>query len=226
MSHYPTLVLFTGLAADERLLDPQRELPCTVITHPWLEPEENETLPHYARRVAESREWPAGCVLGGVSFGGMLAAEMSLLLRPRGVVLIASCLSSKAVPALYRFVNTLCRVVPDPALRMGTIVSRPVVNFFRSIGEKDSDVMMDMMKTTPVPRLRRTTDMVLGWEGLAELPCPRVWIHGENDLVIPLKKLSPHKPEVVVPGAGHLVNWTHRKETNEAILRFLEGVRA
>ena len=225
MGSEPTLILFTGLAADERLLEPQRALPFPVITPGWIEPEENESLPAYAERVARGIAWPQRFVVGGVSFGGMLAAELSLRLRPDGVVLMASCLSASAVPTLYRFVNALCKAVPDPAIRFGSVVSRPVINFFRSIGEEDGQIMMDMMQRTPITRLRRTADMVMNWKGVATLPCPRLWIHGERDLIIPLKRLAPHKPDVVVPTAGHLVNWTHRDETNAAIARLVSSLQ-
>jgi pimeloyl-ACP methyl ester carboxylesterase len=219
----PTLVLFTGLAADERLLEPQRSLPYELVVPPWIEPREGESLPQFARRMAESVRWPQRFVVGGVSFGGMIAAEIASDLKPNGVLLIASCLSSRSIPSMYRFINALCKAVPDPALRFGATFSRPFLNIFRSLSDDDQRVMADMLHKTPLPRLRRLAQMVLTWEGTAELPCPRMWIHGEGDLVIPLRKV---RPDVVIPAAGHLVNWTHREEVNAIIRRFVESLTA
>lgn len=224
MASNVSLVLFPGLAADERLLEPQRALPYEIIAPPWIEPQDDDTLPAYARRVAESNSWPERFIVGGVSFGGMLAAELALVRRPAGVILLGSCLNPEAVPTLYRFVHTMSKLIPDAAVRLGASVSRPFVNFFRDIGPEDERVMTDMTHETPIPRLRRCAAMVVNWKGVRELPCPRLWIHGENDLVIPLKKLAPDVPELVIPGAGHLVNWTHRDQTNAAIRRFVESL--
>ena len=42
-----------------------------------------------------------------------------------------------------------------------------------------------------------------------------------DDPVIPARKVEP---DVVIPGAGHLVNWTHAERVNEEIARFVESV--
>jgi hypothetical protein len=39
--------------------------------------------------------------------------------------------------------------------------------------------------------------------------------------VIPLRKVAP---DAVVPGAGHLVNWTHAPQVNPLIRRFVDGL--
>ena len=87
------LILLPGLGADHRLLEPQRRAFPQLIVPPWIPPRKNESLPDYAARMAEtvtpSRDVPL--VLGGVSFGGMLAYEMARHLKPDAVVLIASC---------------------------------------------------------------------------------------------------------------------------------------
>ena len=87
------LILLPGLGADHRLLEPQRAAFPQLVVPPWIPPRKRESLPQYAARMAEtvtpSRDVPL--ILGGVSFGGMLAYEMARYLKPDAVVLIASC---------------------------------------------------------------------------------------------------------------------------------------
>ena len=87
------LVLLPGLGADYRLLDGQREAFPQLVVPPWIPPRQNESLPDYAGRMAGTVASLPGVplVLGGVSFGGMLAYEMARHLKPDAVVLIASC---------------------------------------------------------------------------------------------------------------------------------------
>ena len=51
--------------------------------------------------------------------------------------------------------------------------------------------MADMLRKTSVTAIRRWADMINDWTGPGEFACPRHWIHGEDDLVIPLQHL-PH----------------------------------
>src|SRR6185503_21033432 len=83
------LVLLPGLGADAALFEPQRAAFPGLEVPPWLDPHPGETLPAFAARMAD-RVGPTGpLVLGGVSFGGMVALEMARLVQPRAVVLVA-----------------------------------------------------------------------------------------------------------------------------------------
>ena len=73
----PTLILFPGMGADQRLFQPQRALPYPLITPRWIELEAGEGLPDYARRMASRIDKPERFILGGVSLGGMVAAELA-----------------------------------------------------------------------------------------------------------------------------------------------------
>lgn len=221
MSKDRTLVLFTGLAADSRLFDPQRSLPCDLITPEWIEPEEGERLPAFARRVADRIHWPDRFIVGGTSFGGMLAAEMLPIVKPDAAVLIATTLSSRAIPSMLRFARVVAKAIPDKAIRAAGGYSRQFLNIFRDFSDEEHQVFSDMLARTPIARLRRATSMVFHWNGVPAPTCPYVWIHGGKDLVIPVKKVEPTH---VIPGAGHMVNWTHAGEVNGIIRDFVDGL--
>jgi pimeloyl-ACP methyl ester carboxylesterase len=216
-----TLVLFTGTASDSRLLDRHRSLPYRLITPEWVDPYDGESLADYARRMAAGVDWPPRCVLGGVSFGGMVAAELAPVIRPDGLVLVASTLSPRDIPSILRFGAMLGKALPDGTVRAAGGYSRPFLNIFQDFSEEEHAMFADMLARTSVTRFRRTIRMILRWPGVNGSPCPRLWVHGARDLVIPVRKVNP---DVVIPDAGHLINWTHAEQVNQHIRRFVDAL--
>jgi pimeloyl-ACP methyl ester carboxylesterase len=207
------------MGADQRLLEPQRALPFPLIIPRWIEPEPGESLPDYARRMASPIDWPDRLVIGGVSFGGMVAAEIATQLRPAGLVLIATCLSARSIPTAYWFANALSNAIPTPLMGAAAQLPERFLDLFGGFDAPERRLIADMLADVSVRSLRRMADMVRQWRGVPVPTCPRLWIHGADDPVIPAKKV---KPDVVIPAAGHLVNWTHAEEVNEQITRFVE----
>ncbi len=236
MADLATLVLFPGMAADSRLFAPQRALPFPVVAIDWPSPQAGEALPAYARRVAGGIDWPTRFVIGGVSFGGMVAAELAAaaesdppaIPRPLGLVLIASALTGRAVPGAYRFVNALTRAVPDQLISFSAGFSRQFLNVFGHLGSDDRELMADMLRQTSVTDIRCWADMIMHWDGPAPSGCPRLWIHGEQDLVIPLAQVrrAGFEPDVIVPGGGHLLSYTDPASVNAPIEAFVRRVSA
>ncbi len=71
------LILLPGLAASREVFEPQRKRFPSLIVPEWPKPDRGETLSQYAERFAASLVPEGPCVLGGLSFGGMLAQEMA-----------------------------------------------------------------------------------------------------------------------------------------------------
>src|SRR5947209_5866260 len=91
-----SLVLFSGLAADRRLLRPQlRALPAEVPA--WLDPIQNEPVVDYARRMAVAVRSRPPLVLAGVSFGAMIALEAARVMPASAVVMISGGRSGHVV---------------------------------------------------------------------------------------------------------------------------------
>lgn len=86
------ILLLPGLGADTRMFDPLRAEGLRIQSPPWIDPLPREPLAEYAERFAAAMP-EAAPVIGGASFGGMLALEMAQRLRPRTVILLGSCAS-------------------------------------------------------------------------------------------------------------------------------------
>lgn len=80
-----------GMAASstifERIKLPEEAFEMHMLE--WFLPEKNETLQHYARRMANEVKHEEA-VLIGVSFGGILVQEMKQFLKPKKVIIISS----------------------------------------------------------------------------------------------------------------------------------------
>lgn len=63
----------------------------------WVIPEKEETLSHYAKRMAAMVTQP-NAVLAGVSFGGVVVQEMSLFLKLRKLIIISSVKTKHELP--------------------------------------------------------------------------------------------------------------------------------
>jgi pimeloyl-ACP methyl ester carboxylesterase len=59
---------------------------------------------------------------------------------------------------------------------------------------------------------------IMTWEFEGALPCPVHQIHGDEDAITPVYRVTP---EVVVHGGGHMVNLTHPGEVNAFIAQRL-----
>ncbi|MHC4177317.1 MAG: alpha/beta fold hydrolase, partial [Planctomycetota bacterium] len=109
------LILLPGLGADQRQFEPQRSAFSDVLVPPWIVPKREEKLPDYAARLSETIVPTRPMVLGGSSFGGMVAWEMARYLEPDAVVLIGSCRSPKA---LHPVARGLRPILPLTAVQM------------------------------------------------------------------------------------------------------------
>ena len=174
------LILLPGLGADHRLLEPQRAAFPQLVVPPWIPPRKRESLPQYAARMAEtvtpSRDAPL--ILGGVSFGGMLAYEMARHLKPDAVVLIASCRTRKSLRPIYAPGRWLLPLVPVQAWGVAKLLSGPVlrVKHRRSVAKRE--LLIAMFKDADSRFMHWILQAILRWqptplEGSPRLPHPR-----------------------------------------------------
>lgn len=211
-------ILLPGMGADERLFRPQKAHGFVFEVPRMPVPEPGDDMHTYARRVLDLIELDGPCVIGGVSFGGMLAYEMATICRPRAVLLIASCRQPEAIPRYYWLAEKVSRVLPDVLIRRRCVASSRIMARLESLTHDHYRLIRDMSVDVPVPFLRRVGRMILKWRAPFELPCPSFHIHGAADRIIPLRRVEP---DSVVADGGHLINLTHAEAVNAFIEQHL-----
>ena len=109
----PTIYLISGLGADARVFG-ELDLPGYEWKHlDWIEPVPGESLASYAYRLSGPIR-DLNPVIIGVSFGGMVAAEMAVQRNWSRVLLIATVRCRSELPRYYRLAGfiRLHRLLP------------------------------------------------------------------------------------------------------------------
>lgn len=214
------LVLVPGLGADARLFDMQREAFPDLFVPPWIEPKPREPLPDYAARMAGAlAEVGRPRVLGGASFGGMLALEMARILRPRALALIGSAYSGREVARWLRLVERVGHPLPTPVIDAARTLTPLVAPIVSSASRINLALFLDMLRNTPTPFLRWAGGAIRRWRFEGSLPCPVHRLHGSADFII---RPPPSDGVRWIEGGGHVLSMSHPEETNEFLRGALE----
>lgn len=206
--------LIPGLGADGRVFQRlQPLLQGETCLLPWLTPEPRETLPHYAARMAAAIPAEAQGLLVGVSFGGVVALEISRLRPQLRTVLISSIPDASCLPPLLRLVRAsgLYRLFPPQWLKLFPragqwyfgVRNGPEYRLFRQI-------LQDM---EPV-YTRWAVASLLHWDSTNV--GHSIQILGTRDRVFPP---GPTPVEYLIPGGGHFMVLSHAEEISRILNR-------
>jgi len=216
------LILLPGLGADQRQFEPQRMAFPDLMVPPWIVPRRQESLVDYAARLAETIVPSRPLILGGSSFGGMVAYEMARHLRPEVVVLIGSCRSPQALRPMLRRLRPLVPLVAVQAFALAQWMSPLAVRMFSPFTTEQKQLCVAMFKDMDCGFMKWVCRAVLGWVPSGPPPVPVFQIHGQRDRVMPVRLAAADE---VIPGGGHLINLTHARQVNAFIMKAVESVQ-
>lgn len=216
------LVLLPGLGTTGELFRPQQHAFPDLEVPPWLHPHRAETLPAYGKRMAAALiPGSPDLVLGGVSFGGMVALEMARHLPARAVILIASCTTGRALTRVARALARAGRALPVPALGPPRPLWPVAAWAFGARTPEARALLYDLIQTSRPDLVKWGLGAIAGWCPAAGPACAVRQIHGSEDRLIGAARVEA---EVVVPGGGHLINVTHAAEVNAFLHAVTAGV--
>jgi pimeloyl-ACP methyl ester carboxylesterase len=206
-----------GLGADKRVFR-HIVLPegFEIVHIEWLEPESGESLPAYAKRLTASIDQSVPFGLVGLSFGGMLAAEISKILQPRKTILIASMPSAENLPPYFRIARPLRlhKIIPIGLFKQASLAKR----LFSTETEEDKELLRTIIRETDPGFLRWAIGAILYWNK-SPLPEGIFHIHGTGDQLLPMRYVRPtHRIE----GGGHLMVMNRAAEVNRLLGEILE----
>jgi pimeloyl-ACP methyl ester carboxylesterase len=214
--HNPTMtrmVLLPGLGADARLFRDQADLAADITIPAWPPRDQGESLVQFARRIADTLTQDVD-VVGGASFGGMVALEIAALIRPRAVALIGSCTSPEAVAPWLRATGHVFVKMPVAAFRPRRLTSPIVRPLLGPLRPAEEQLFWSMASATSPAFLRWGCRAILGWRPTS-VSTSVFHLHGSRDRLIPLGRVRPTR---ILEGAAHLPSLSHPAET-KAFLR-------
>lgn len=215
------LVLLPGLGADCRQWEPQEMAFPGLIVPPWISPLRGDTLPTYAARLAETVPCQKPLVLGGSSFGGMLAYEMARHLKPRALILVGSCCSPQSLNRAVLSLRPILRQIPCWGIRICKPLAPFGVQTFRHLNPEFRRLCATMFQDANPEFVRWAIRAILAWEPTPPTDIPVFHIHGKQDQMIRASKVTA---DVLVPDGGHLINLSHAAQVNTFIGTVLASV--
>ena len=232
------LLLFPGLGADQRLFQEQSCVLGNQLGLPdWIAPQGQETLQEYSRRLAEKLvqselKDSEEVVLGGMSFGGMVALEIADSLarfhqkKVPKVLLIASGRTRRLITPFFRFQAAFAKGLPDSLLR-GLLRNQVVSRFVQQdkLSLEHGKLLADMVDDMNFEFFRWALGACADWDPQdrflgQNLPFEIFELQGEHDPVIPR---SLEGQVAVIPNGSHLIQYTHAQEVNGWLQKHLQG---
>lgn len=210
------IVLFPGLAADERLFSLlQLDLPAAkVIT--YLSPGKNESLSHYAKRIAATIPELGNPIFIGVSFGGILAQEVAHYIPVRQIILISSISASSQLTALLH----LFRTFPVYDWLSESQLKKIVLWAGRSFTNKntlETALFEAMVGDADIQMIRWGIRMTLHWEQKI-IPANVIHIHGSRDRLFPASRIPAG---FIIQGGQHFMIIQRAGEIKTRLLQLL-----
>jgi len=208
------------MGADARMFAHQIAAIPQIQVPQWIAPSAHESLSAYAERFAGHVNPRRRCYIGGASFGGFVALEMSRHLD------VAACFLIGSVQGPEEFPNSLraLRMVPQAAdvipFEIAAFVCRSAHLAGGTSGESAPISVMSQFSEADSSFISWACRAVLEWNGMkGYVPVPVHHIHGENDHILPAAKTNA---DCIIPGAGHLLSITHPSEVTAYLRNKIE----
>ena len=184
----------------------------------WRVPEKKDSLASYAERMAGLITEPDP-ILIGVSFGGVLAQEMSMFLKLRKLIIISSVKLSSEMPKRFRFVRSTgaYRLVPT-----SLVLSAPDLRKF-AVGprsKKRLTLYQEYLSVRDKQYLDWAIKQMVCWDRKEAIK-DVVHIHGDRDIVFPIRNI---KDAIILPGGTHVMIVNKGRWISQKLIEIIENI--
>ncbi len=207
------IYFISGLGADRRAFK-KLTFPSDfeLIYIDWITPEADESLENYALRMALKIDTSIPFYLIGLSFGGMLATEISKKLGPLHTFIISSSPVFEQLPWYYKMAGSLSlqKLVPVHLLKKGNNIG------LRFMGAKTPDerlLLKQLIVDSDPHFMKWALTCILKWRN-KDRPANLTHIHGTADHILPIKY---YNPDIIIPHGSHFMVYANGKEISEYI---------
>lgn len=197
----------SGLGADERLFKNQLEAGLPIIPIPWKVPLKNESIESYAQRMAIEIPQGEKVILGGVSFGGIMAIEMSKYVQIEKLILISSIKSYKELPWTIK----MWKYFPIYKLTTSWIIQKLglMARFiFGNMNKQEKKLFSDMFMHTSPEFIKWSIPQIINWKNEYKEK-KIIHIHGTSDLIFPIHLIK--EPIIRIKRGSHVMVFTNRR---------------
>ncbi len=200
------IYILSGLGVDKRVFDNIDFGELNVEFIDWIQPLKRESLKSYAKRISEKITGNNPTLIG-LSFGGIVAVEISKIIQTKKVILIASAKTRNELPGIYHFAGKLKlnKLIPNALLKKQNFVT----NWFFGIEtESEKQLLRTILKDTDPNFLSWAINEIANWKNI-ESPNNCIHIHGSKDRIIPFKNVPA---DFTIENGGHFMTVNRSKE--------------
>ena len=179
----------------------------------WIIPQRRETIESYTLRMAEQIHDEKDFSLIGLSFGAIIAQEMSRIVCPKKTVIISAIKNRSEIPFWMKAIAVLQihRLVPTEFFTSNSVLSYA---FFRKIKSNQMPPLNRYFDFRDHRYLRWSIDRFLNWKPKSMVK-NLIHIHGTEDMLFPISKINH---PIRIEGGGHLMILSRAKEISKALL--------
>lgn len=210
----------SGLGADKRAFQKIRLPQRFEIRHiEWISPLENEPLTDYCMRLAGQIDTAKPFVLIGLSFGGIVVAELAKKLKPLKSIIISSVPDSGQFPWYFKLAGRsgIHRIIPPRMLKSANGLT---VYAFGIKSPEEKFLLSEIVKNIDEKYLKWAVNAILTWNS-TEKPANLVHIHGTQDKTFPIRYV---RPDIKIQGGRHLMVLSMADTINGVLEKELEKV--
>lgn len=210
------LYIFSGLGADKRVFQNMDFEGYNATFVDWILPIQNESIAEYAKRLVSqiNHKQP---ILIGLSFGGIMAVEVSKIIEVEKVILIASAKNATEIPWYYKIAGKcrLYNMMPISLMKSANFVSF----WFFGIGSKhEKKLLTTILKDTDDNFLKWAIIQITTWKNQFN-PQNSYHIHGTSDRILPIRFI---KSCIKVEQGGHFMTLNKAKHLTEIVRNEIE----
>nr|WP_294862670.1 alpha/beta hydrolase [uncultured Fluviicola sp.] len=213
----PVCYILSGLGADERVFDQIDFGGFTPIFIPWEKVKPDQSLESYVRQLSKQVK-TSNPILIGISFGGMIAQEMSGLFENCPVLIISSVRTRSELPWVMRISGKigLHKLIP-----IKSVLRNKRMNhwFFGTKTEREKETLEQILVDSDPVFTKWAVRNIANWQRSEKVPARVLHIHGDIDRIFPIKNVHP---DYIIPGGTHFMTVSKHEEVSKAIQEALK----
>lgn len=212
----PICYILSGLGADQRVFDQIDFGDFSPVFIPWEPVESNQSFESYIRQLSKQIETP-NPILIGISFGGMVAQEMSGLFENCPVLIISSVRMRSELPWMMRMSG---KVRLHHLIPIKLVLRNKRMNhwLFGTKTEQEKKLLNEILADSDPVFTKWAIRRITNWQRNEKVPAKVLHIHGDADRIFPLKNVHP---DYIISGGTHFMTVSKHKEVSKVIQKAL-----
>lgn len=211
------IYLFSGLGVDGRVFKYLDLTGYHTTCVQWTPHDKRDSLQEYSKKLLSQITTP-NPILIGVSFGGMVAIEVSKHIETEKIILLSSVKRRSELPLSFRMsaYTKLHHIMPAKFMKQ----PNAVLNWLFGIDKDwEKELLNNILHDTDVVFLKWAIDKIVHWNN-EFIPQNLTHIHGTEDRIMPYKLANADIP---VLNGGHFMVVSKAPEVSTILSEILKA---